>query len=120
MLVLSFYTTWYLIRPDAKPNQNLYRQLQHSTILLVLVMGILWVLHVVTINPTFNPTFIAYIGSLKRLSILVSVIFGSFLFKETDFKKRFWAAVIIVIGAMLIAMDDLPARLATRITGFGI
>lgn len=118
--LLLAYVAWYTIRPDAKPNQKFYEHLQHVTLIPILVMGILWVLQVVAIQPTFNQTFVAYIGTLKRFSILISVVLGFLFFKEKDFKKRLWAAIIIVAGAMLIASDNLPAKLSVRIEGLGL
>lgn len=118
-LILLAYTAWYLLRPDAKPNQQFGKRLTHTTIVPVLALGVLWVLHIVAIQPTFRIAFVAYIGTLKRFSILISVILGFLFFKEEDFKKRFWAALFIVVGALLIATDDLPTKLATKISGLG-
>lgn len=118
-ILLLIYASWYLIRPDAKSMQRFHNGLQRTILLPILVMGILWVLHVVTIYPMFNRTFVAYVGTLKRFNILLSVIFGYLFFKEEDFKKRFWAAILIVVGAMLIASDDLPTRLTTKIDYLG-
>lgn len=119
VFLLMAYVVWYLVRPDAKPTQKFYSHLTYITLIPFLGMGILWALHVIAIQPGYNQTFVAYIGTLKRFSILTSVILGFLVFKEGDFKKRFWAAILIVAGAMLIATDDLPVRLATRIEGFG-
>lgn len=120
------YLGWYLIRPDAKKDpsgkqiQKFSACLNKTTMILLAVLGILWVAHVLAIAPTFNHTLIAYTGTLKRLSILVSVVLGYFIFKESDFKKRFLAAILIVIGALLIASDDMPARLSAHIVGLGL
>jgi hypothetical protein len=62
---------------------------------------------------------VAYVGTLKRLSILTSVVLGYVFFKETKFKQRMWAASFIVAGTILIASDGLPARLASKIAGLG-
>lgn len=114
------YTVWYTIQPDTKPTKKFYQHLQHVALIPILVMGILWVIQVVAIYPTYNQTFVAYVGTLKRFSILMSVVLGFLFFQEEDFKKRFWAAVLIVAGAMLIAADDLPSRISTQIQGWGM
>jgi uncharacterized membrane protein len=113
------YVIWYWIRPDAKPGQRLGNCFRKPIILPILMMGALWVLHVLAIQPTYLHTYVAYTGTLKRFSILITVVLGSLLFKEADFKKRLWAAIIIVAGALLIASDNLPLRLSTKIAGFG-
>jgi len=117
--LLLAYVVWYVVRPDARPTQKFYDHLQRATLIPIIVMGVLWVLHVVAIQPTYNQTFVAYIGTLKRFSILMSVILGFLFFKEEDFKKRLWAAGLIVAGAMLIATDDLPTRIATKLQWLG-
>jgi uncharacterized membrane protein len=69
--------------------------------------------------PLYAETYVAYVGTLKRLSILFTVVFGFLLFKEQEIKKRFSAAVFIVIGALLIGSEDLPQRLTDKIELFG-
>jgi uncharacterized membrane protein len=119
-ILLIIYVLWYLVRPDGKPTKEFYRNLKIATLIPIFVMGILWVISVVVINPAYNQTFVAYVGTLKRFHIIVSVILGFFIFREKEFKKRFWAAVLIVLGVALIATDDLPSRLTTTIEGLGI
>ncbi|MDP3645812.1 MAG: EamA family transporter [bacterium] len=71
------------------------------------------------IQPVFTETLVAYVGTLKRLSILASVLLGYVLFSETDFRKRIGAAALITAGAILIGSDDLPERLSAKIELFG-
>lgn len=120
IFLFSAYSIWYAMRPDAGSLKVFSGAAARATIILIIVMGILWALHVVTIFPAYQKTFVAYIGTLKRFSILMSVIMGFLFFREAEFKKRLWAALFIIAGAMLIATDDLPTRLATKIEGFGI
>lgn len=119
--ILCFvYTTWYLIRSDAKPTQRISAGLPHVTMYSMALMAILWVLHIVLIQPTFNDAFIAYVGTLKRFSVLISVVLGFLIFSEQNFKQRLWASVFIIGGALCIATDELPTRLATKLEGFGL
>lgn len=119
-ILFLVYTICYLIHPDANPTQRFQVCFQRTILLPIIVLGILWTFHVFAIYPTFNHTFVAYTGTLKRFSILISVILGYLIFKEKDFKKRIWAAVFIIAGVYLISMDGLPARLSTKIEGLGI
>ena len=119
-ILFLVYTTWYLIHSDAKPTQRLCVCFQRTLLLPIIVLSILWVIHIFAINPTFNHTFVAYTGTLKRFNILISVILGYLIFKEGDFKKRIWAAIFIVAGVYLISLDGLPTRLSTKIEGLGI
>lgn len=72
---------------------------------LLLAVGIFSVLHVVLMGLAFRLAPVAYIGSLKRLSIVVVVILSIFILKETKAKKRLWPAMIVTLGAMLLAFD---------------
>ncbi|MDP3741675.1 MAG: hypothetical protein Q8R08_05135 [bacterium] len=119
-LLFLVYSVWYRVFPDSKTDQYISAGLKPGVRWLIVGMGIMWVLIVLGIQPAYNQTFVAYVGTLKRLSILLSVVLGYFFFREAEFKKRLWAASLIVMGAILIASDNLPARLATRIEGLGL
>ncbi|MDB5189490.1 MAG: putative rane protein [Parcubacteria group bacterium] len=82
--------------------------------------ALLWVMHVLLIQPRFNEAFIAYVGTLKRFSVLFAVLAGAFFFREAGIKKRLVAALLIVIGAVLITTDSLPAHLSARLVGLGL
>ncbi|MBC8500523.1 MAG: EamA family transporter [Nanoarchaeota archaeon] len=45
-----------------------------------------------------------YVISLKRLSILFSMIYGYYWFKEKDLKKRIIAASLMVVGTIIISI----------------
>ena len=116
------YGTWFAVSPDATPEQKrkaIPYFFAYPGILLLFGVSIAWVLHVLLINPAYTHTYVAYVGTLKRFSILMSVVLGHLLFKEQDFKKRLWAALLIVAGAILISADELPARLSVRIESLG-
>lgn len=66
----------------------------------------------------YSITYVAYVGTLKRLSILFAVLAGAFIFREQDIKKRALAAAIIVAGALLIGSEGLPERLTDRLQFF--
>lgn len=81
--------------------------------------GVMWAAHAWLISPVFTETFVAYVGTLKRLSIIMSVILGYLLFREEDFKKRLGSAALIVAGAVLIGSEDLPASVSHKLELFG-
>ena len=123
-LLALTYTIWFIVKPDPPkkpkdPKKPLIPLFAYITLGLVLLTGIFWVLHVFLINPTYHDTLVAYVGTLKRLQILISVILGYLFFQEKDFKKRIFAAILIVAGAILISMDDLPGRVSTEVQKWG-
>jgi drug/metabolite transporter (DMT)-like permease len=71
------------------------------------------------IKPLYFEAYVAYVSTLYRLQILFTVVLGYLIFKEQDIKKRLVAATIIIVGAMLIASDDLPARITSHLELFG-
>jgi drug/metabolite transporter (DMT)-like permease len=49
-------------------------------------------------------TQVAYMISVKRLSLLIGVVFGYLFFKETNIKERFWGTLLMIIGFALIVL----------------
>lgn len=80
----------------------------------------LWVAHILLIQPQFDHALIAYVGTLKRFSVLFTILAGAWVFREQDFKKRLLAGSLVVAGAILIAMDPAPVHLSARLTEFGL
>ncbi len=122
-LLTITYLIWYLLRPDARGDERKgwVKAVLTSRPLWLLLAGfvIFWSLHWMLIQPTYNKAFVAYVGTLKRFSILMSVILGYLFFHEAEFKQRLWAAVLIVAGAFFISLDDLPTRLSTQLEILG-
>lgn len=122
-VLTAMYFVQYLIRPDANPEQKkngFYACFKKYYPFVLLLAAIAWVAHIYLINPVYHHTFVAYVGTLKRLQILISVIFGFLIFREQQFKQRFLAAILVIAGAILISMDDLPARITTHMEGLGL
>lgn len=51
----------------------------------------------------FSLGYVGYVTTLFKLSTLLTVIWGSVLLKEGDFRPRLSASMIMVVGAILIA-----------------
>jgi len=49
-------------------------------------------------------TQVAYMISVKRLSLLMGVLYGYFLFKEINIKERFVGTLLMIIGFALIVL----------------
>lgn len=123
------YLIWYLVWPDAtslqRENGFYYlirsRSFTKPIVFPFILFVVVWSLHWMLIQPAFNHAFVAYVGTLKRFHILITVLLGYFFFKEAEFKKRMWAAALIILGAFFISMDGLPARLSAHLVGkFGL
>lgn len=133
--LMAVYFISYLRRSDAKTHQtfsNCWKR--RSYFIVFFVIAAAWIIHIYFINPAFNEAYVAYVGTLKRFSILISMMLGFLILDEAKSKKiedtgrflnkervrRLTAATLIIIGAFLIATDDLPTRIATKIEGLGI
>jgi len=69
-----------------------------------LLVGIVISLVAITMNTAFKMQIVPYAVSLKRVSILFSVVYGGVLFKEKDILRRGIAALIMVAGVVLIIL----------------
>ena len=72
-------------------------------------LGILFAVPFILLGIGFRLAPIAYIGSLKRLYIIVVVLGGMWLLRESSGVRRTLLACIVVAGSMLIAFDPTPA-----------
>jgi len=68
------------------------------------LIGILFALACSTYFKSVSMTNIAYTISIKRLSLLMSVGYGWFIFKERDIRIRFLSTLCMCIGIFLIFM----------------
>lgn len=118
----TVYSVWYLLWPDNSLKKSAQeakttRLFTPRLLILLAVFGLLWVGHVLLIQPNFNHAIVAYVGTLKRLSVLLSVLMGWLIFREGEIKKRLLAAALVVAGAVLISFDGLPTRLSDKVSG---
>ena len=49
-----------------------------------------------------NLTKVAYMISVKRLSLIIGIMYGYFLFREENIKERLLGAVLMLIGFVLV------------------
>jgi drug/metabolite transporter (DMT)-like permease len=49
-------------------------------------------------------TLVAYVISIKRTSVIMSVLFGHFLFKEKDVRERLAGAGVMLVGVIVITL----------------
>lgn len=68
------------------------------------IIGITLALISIAINIALTMQIVPYVVSLKRVSILFSVLTGALFFREKDILQRGIAAVIMVVGVLLIIL----------------
>lgn len=62
--------------------------------------GIMIVVQMIAVSMTL----VAYVISIKRTSAILSVVFGSLLFKEEGLKERLLGSAIMILGVVLITI----------------
>ena len=70
-----------------------------------LVMGIAVAFSEILAGTAFKLTLVPYVISLKRTSIIFSVLIGYLFFREKHFKEAIIGSVIMFVGAVLITLS---------------
>ena len=70
-----------------------------------LVMGIAVAFSEILAGTAFKLTLVPYVISLKRTSIIFSVLIGYLFFREKHFKEAIIGSIIMFIGALLITLS---------------
>ncbi len=76
--------------------------LEHPS--LGFALGLLFFLQIIFNNLALSLTKVAYMISVKRFSIVFSVLYGGVLFKEEEPARRLAGASIMVSGAVIISL----------------
>ncbi len=85
----------------------------------ILVQGVLWGLHYPLFATAFQLAPVSYIGSMKRLAIMVTVLLAAmYLGERATARRRIITASIIVAGAVCLALDPTQAKLTSSFVEF--
>ncbi|MDO8747035.1 MAG: DMT family transporter [Thermodesulfovibrionales bacterium] len=64
--------------------------------------GVFFAVMAATHMLAMNLTKVSYMISVKRLSLIIGIMYGYFLFREENIKERFFGAVLMLIGFVLV------------------
>lgn len=67
-----------------------------------IIIGLLLMTESVMINIAYLTQIVPYIISIKRMSIILIVLYGTIVFKEKEIVRRLSGACLMVLGAILI------------------
>lgn len=87
---------------SAVKNKGIF--LYHRDFHKIFFIGLILAIEAITINIAYTMQIVPYVISLKRLSILFSVLYGGLVFKEIDITRRSLAASVMVAGVALIIL----------------
>ncbi|PIN86469.1 hypothetical protein COV19_04665 [Candidatus Woesearchaeota archaeon CG10_big_fil_rev_8_21_14_0_10_44_13] len=72
---------------------------------MLLIAGLVLAVMDICINIAYTMTLASYVIAIKRISIVFSTLYGHFLFREKGAKQRFFAALFMLAGAVMIALS---------------
>lgn len=81
-------------------------QLNGKVLKSALLPGMFYSFMILTHVIALSLTKVAYMISVKRLSLLIGVIYGYYLFKESDIRERLTGAVLMLTGFVLIVLSE--------------
>src|SRR3989344_958324 len=100
-------------QPLIFPRPKLWRQ----PIFAAMVLGGLYFLHILFVMTAFRFGQVAYIGALKRLSIVLIGLLSWWLLSERRGKRRLIPISVITAGAVLLAFDSTIQRFISLLEG---
>ena len=90
-IVVSFKSKHFLSKSTSRPVPFVF-------------IGMLIAIMIVTHLKAISLIEVSYMISVKRLSILIGVIYGVMFFNETNIKERFLGATVMVSGIIMISV----------------
>ncbi len=85
-----------------KSRKNLFQIPLYAKALLPI--GLFTALTVIFQMTAINLTLVAYVISIKRTSVIMSVLFGFLLFKEKGIKERILGSLLMIAGVIMITV----------------
>lgn len=85
-----------------KKFKEIFKPLNRNIVFLIIVISIFTVIYRYTQIEATKIAAVALVLSVKRLSVLMAIIIGGKLFKESNVLKRVIAAIIILTGLIIL------------------
>lgn len=83
-------------------NRSLFRW--RNVICAGLFIGIVITIEAIVINTAYSQQIVPYVIAIKRMSIILIVVYGAFVFREKDVIRRLSGAGLMLFGAILILL----------------
>lgn len=75
-----------------------------STIKILMPIGIVYAIVLYTQMTAISLSLVSYVISIKRMSVIFSVVWGALIFKETGIKERLIGVIIMIAGVLCITL----------------
>ncbi|GAX60648.1 permeases [Candidatus Scalindua japonica] len=102
-VIYSFLLSFFLFLVISFRNRQFFSKVTLRPVLFLLI-GILITIMIITHVKAISLVEVAYMVSVKRLSILFGVIYGVMFFKEKNIKERLLGATVMVSGIITITV----------------
>lgn len=76
-----------------------------KAVVIVLAASLILALATICQMTAISLALVSYVISVKRFSIVITVIFGCLLLKESDFQRKIIASSLMIIGVIIIALS---------------
>jgi uncharacterized membrane protein len=78
-------------------------------------MASFWTVHILLVFSMYSFAQVAYVGTLKRFSIVFIAIGAYYLLGELDAKKRLLPIIVITIGAICLGLDSSMTNIIAKV-----
>ncbi len=85
---------------QAQPHSGTARDVLAAGILIAIFLTI----ESVAINAAYLDQIVPYVSAIKRMSIIITVLYGTLVFRETGIRQRVSGAALMVFGVVLILL----------------
>jgi drug/metabolite transporter (DMT)-like permease len=96
-----------LLKPDERservPLMPVFLQTEYTG--LAIIVGTFVAIEAASINIAYTLQIVPYVISIKRLSIIFVVLYGTLVFSEDEIRKRLMGAALMVAGAIIILLS---------------
>ena len=97
---ISYYTALALLFTPIALYKG--KETRRGTALTVLLPGIFYSLMVISHMVAISLAKVAYVISVKRMSLIIGVLYGYFFFKEKNIRERLFGAMMMFSGFVMI------------------
>lgn len=102
----SFFTAVTIVlTPLALVRENFKISLPKINLIKAIILpSLLYSIMIISHVMALSLTKVAYMIAVKRLSLLIGVLFGYFMFKESNIKERLFGSILMLVGFILIVL----------------
>ncbi|MBI4838440.1 MAG: EamA family transporter [Nitrospirae bacterium] len=105
MLVTALFTPFAIGKNRERSEARTGVSITKKDIILLILMGASYSLMIIFHMAAISLTKVAYMISVKRISIIFSIVYGYILFKEEKIVVRFLGGVMMLAGVVLIVLS---------------